>query len=273
MDVAIGKRTDTGKRANNEDCLRVVRSSDFAMSADALVVVADGMGGCAHGEQASALAARTIEWSVRTQLIPGLNCPPYRDILTEAIRRANGEVYELSQQAPEDRGMGTTCVVGIFALRGVVIAHVGDSRAYLVRDERLERLTCDHSLVEDQIKTGKMSDHDARGSTQRHLLTRAVGVRPGISPVITYYDLNDGDSVLFCTDGLSNHVDEIGIVQIIMRSGSAQQAVDNLVDAAIMSGSNDNVTAVLASVSSVASADAQSAGFACRNASPLRPGV
>ncbi|HEY3328743.1 MAG TPA: protein phosphatase 2C domain-containing protein [Capsulimonadaceae bacterium] len=248
MEVTIGIRTDRGKRENNEDAVLVIQPKAGEIGADAIVIVADGMGGRASGEEASAMAVSSIRETLVTLLKPGPNMPSYEDALSAAMRRANSAVFELAQAGTGNKGMGTTCVAAVLGKDGAVIAHVGDSRAYLLRDGLLRRLTEDHSYIHDQVKSGHLSDHDARHSRFRHVITKAIGIDASVKPDVHIHPLAVGDSLLLCTDGMSNVVDEAGMIQIMSRARSAQESVDFLVDAAIRGGSKDNVTGALVRV-------------------------
>ncbi|MDR3707834.1 MAG: protein phosphatase 2C domain-containing protein [Capsulimonadaceae bacterium] len=248
MDVSIGSKTDLGTRENNEDAVLVVQPRNGELGAQAVLIVADGMGGRAYGEDASSTAVRTIRATLGSLLAPGAAKPPYGDALAAAIRRANSDVYELARTKSGQKGMGTTCVAAVIADDSATIAHVGDSRAYLLRDGLLRRLTEDHSYVHDQIKSGNLSDHDARQSRFRHVITKAIGIDPTVEPDIKTHKLCEGDTLLLCTDGLSNIVDEAGMIQIMSRARTAQEAIDYLVDAAKRGGSKDNISGALARI-------------------------
>jgi protein phosphatase len=248
MNVSIGARTDTGERDHNEDAVLVFQGKGCDLGADALIVVADGMGGRAAGEEASNIAVEAVRDTVKSLLKPSPDMPDYEEALQTAMRRANSAVYDYARSSPSLSGMGATCIAAIIGKDSVAIAHIGDSRAYLLRDGLLRRLTEDHSYVHDQIKSGRLSDHDARNSRFRHVITRAVGIEPIVKADISSHRLEDGDSILICTDGLSNIVDETGMIQIMSRARTAQDAVDYLVDAAKRGGSKDNITGALARI-------------------------
>ena len=232
MDVSLGAKTDAGRRENNEDAVLVLRSPNGELGADAVIVVADGMGGRAFGEDASSTAVKTVKATLLQLLKPGPAMPPVSDALATAIRRANSDVFELARSKSGQKGMGTTCVAAVIAGDTLTIAHVGDSRAYLLRDGLLRRLTEDHSYIHDQVKSGNLSDHDARTSRFRHVITKAIGIDATVNPDIQSHKIAEGDCLLFCTDGLSNTVDEAGMIQIMSRARTTQEAIEDLVDAA-----------------------------------------
>jgi protein phosphatase len=245
MKISIGARTDAGAREQNEDALIVMQPMEGELCADAIVIVADGMGGRAAGEEASSIAVESVRDTLQTLLKSSPNPPSYDEALQSALHRANSAVFEYAHSIPGLNGMGATCVVAIIGGDEVTIAHIGDSRAYLLNDGVLRRLTEDHSYVHDQMKSGRLSDHDARNSRFRHVITRAVGIDPTVKADVGVHKISDGDSVLLCTDGLSNIVDEAGMIQIMSRCHSSQETVDFLVDAAKRGGSKDNITGVV----------------------------
>jgi len=162
------------------------------------------------------------------------------------MRRANAKIYEMSRARVGQKGMGTTCVTAVIGNGSLSVAHVGDSRAYLLRDGILRRLTEDHSYIQDQVRQGQLSDHDARVSRFKHVITRALGIEATVKPDFHSHDLVEGDIVLLCSDGLSGVVDEAGMIQILSRTLNAQAASDYLVDSAKRQGSKDNISSVVA---------------------------
>lgn len=246
MTLYIGARTDAGLRDNNEDCVAVIRDTDVKINANAVLIIADGMGGRASGEHASACAVDTVRETLESLLAVGEGVPPpYEDALASAMRRANARVYEMSRATAGKKGMGTTCITAVIGDGSLSLAHVGDSRAYLLRDGILRRLTEDHSYIQDQVRSGNLSDHDARNSRFRHVITRAIGVEATVNPDFQSHSLQEGDILLLCTDGLSGVVDEAGMIQIMTRTLNAQAASDYLIDAAKRQGSKDNISNIV----------------------------
>jgi len=259
MNISIGARTDVGGRSNNEDCLAVLDKDRVQMRADAVLVIADGMGGRANGEEASAIAVKVVRETLMDLLDPANDhtLPPAEDILSAAIRRANSNVYQLSQDNPELPGMGTTCVAALVSEGVLTLAHVGDSRAYLVRDNTLIALTSDHTYVAEQVRAGNMSQAAAKTSRFKNVITKAIGIAPTVEPDFETVALRDTDTVVLCTDGLTNTLDETTILTVIRQSETAQSAASGLLFAAKAAGVRDNVTIITVRVTS----DVQSSRF------------
>jgi len=223
-------RTDTGRQRNaNEDSF-FVRSPIF--------VVADGMGGAQAGEVASKAAAEAFDRDLP-------DAPPER-VLQETIESANREIHELARADPSRAGMGTTITAAIVNAESeeVCVGHVGDSRAYRLREGKLERLTRDHSLVEEMRRKGQITDAQAEDHPQRSIITRALGPEPSVEVDVRTVPAAPGDVFLLCSDGLTTMVDEARIQQILADAGSIREAVRTLVDDANRAGGRDNITAL-----------------------------
>jgi protein phosphatase len=246
MKITAGARTDPGARDNNEDSLAVLTNHQGKLRADCVMIIADGMGGRAYGERASSAAVDSIRNTLTELLAKSApEAPPIQDALATALRRANSLVYDLAAENPGKQPMGTTCTTGVIIEDKLHIAHVGDSRAYLLRDDILRPITTDHSYVAEQIRAGQLSDHDARSSRFKNVITKAVGIEPTLQPDIEGHVLRDGDALLFCTDGLSGTIDEAGITQIILQSHDPQTTSDYLVEAAKRAGAKDNISVIV----------------------------
>lgn len=231
MNVAgYAGRTDTGrKRRRNEDAYVV---------APPLFAVADGMGGAQAGEVASKLAAAALE-----DTDPGRLTGPER--VASLIREANRRVHERSSTDPATSGMGTTMTVALVEAAGVVIGHVGDSRAYVVRDGSIEQLTEDHSLVNELLKSGRLSPSEADTHPQRSVITRAVGTDPEVDVDAFTVEARAGDVFLLCSDGLTDMVDDAGILDAVAENaGDLDRVTKTLVAAANRGGGEDNITVV-----------------------------
>jgi serine/threonine protein phosphatase PrpC len=223
-------RTDTGRQRNaNED-------SHF--TAAPLFVVADGMGGAQAGEVASKAAAESF-----AQGLP--EAPPER-VLEETIEGANRTIHELARKDPSLAGMGTTITAAIVDLDAeeVAIGHVGDSRAYRLRDGRFEQLTRDHSLVEEMRRKGQLTDAQAEDHPQRSIITRALGPEPEVEVDLRTVPAQAGDVFLICSDGLTTMLDDEAIARVLARATSLQRGVRALVDEANRAGGRDNITVV-----------------------------
>ncbi len=227
---AYAVASDTGrKRRRNED--------NYVVSPP-LFAVADGMGGAQAGEVASKLAAGTVESETGISL-RGV------ERVAALVREANRRVYERSTSDPSASGMGTTMTVALVEGETVVIGHVGDSRAYLVRDSRMEQLTDDHSLVNELLKSGKLSPAEAEVHPQRSVITRAVGTDPDVQVDAFTIEARDGDVFLLCSDGLTDMVGDEDILDLVARHrDDLGRAVRALVAAANRGGGEDNITAV-----------------------------
>jgi PPM family protein phosphatase len=224
-------RTDTGRQRNaNEDSF-FTRAPVF--------VVADGMGGAQAGEVASKAAAEAFAGELAS-------APPER-VLRETIERANRSIHEHARDDPNLAGMGTTITAAIVdpEAEEVAIGHVGDSRAYRLRDGRLERLTRDHSLVEEMRRKGQLTEAQAEDHPQRSIITRALGPEPEVEVDLQTVPTQAGDVFLICSDGLTTMLDDDHIARLLTRASSMQTAVRALVDEANRAGGRDNITVVL----------------------------
>jgi serine/threonine protein phosphatase PrpC len=223
-------RTDTGRqRSENEDSL-FVRSPIF--------VVADGMGGAQAGEVASKAAADSFD----RDLPEG----PPEQFLRETIEEANRRIHELARADPSRAGMGTTITAAIVDAQAeeVGIGHVGDSRAYRMRRGKLERLTRDHSLVEEMRRKGQITDAQAEDHPQRSIITRALGPEPEVEVDLQTVPAAPGDVFLLCSDGLTTMVNEERLAEVLSGTSSMREAVRMLVDEANGAGGRDNITAL-----------------------------
>jgi protein phosphatase len=231
------EKTDTGlARRANED-------SFFARAP--LFVVADGMGGAQAGEVASRVAAEAFA----AGLPEG---GPIEERLAARVRAANREIHRLSREDRERAGMGTTLTAAYVLDDEIALAHVGDSRAYLWRDGELTRLTRDHSLVDELVRRGKLTEAEAAEHPQRSIITRALGPEPDVEVDTRTYRARDGDVLLLCSDGLTSMVSEERIAQLLAEAGPLAAAGAALVDAANAAGGRDNITVVLARLEEVA---------------------
>ncbi len=224
------ERTDTGRqRRGNED-------SSFVRAP--LFVVADGMGGAQAGEVASRIAVEHFE-----QGLPAEGTAEER--LAAVVQRANREIHERSYADASRAGMGTTLTAAYLEDDHVAIAHVGDSRAYLMRGGELTRLTEDHSLVEELRKKGRLTEEEALEHPQRSIITRALGPEPEVEVDTWSYPVRPGDVVLLCSDGLTSMIPEDAIARAIAESPYLEAAAARLIAEANAAGGRDNITVVL----------------------------
>lgn len=248
MQIASGGVTNVGRmRANNEDCFRIVEPLN-------LFVLSDGMGGEAHGEIASALAVETIVkhclgpddkdatlvfgdmpagWSEKTRR------------LSNAVHLANKNIYESAQAHPEQHGMGATLTAAWIDGSQLSLAHVGDSRAYLLRSGALQQLTSDHSLVAEQVRRGILTPAEAERSEMQSVLLRALGAHPEIEVDAEQHTLFGRDILLLCSDGLTRMVTEPEIAGTLQAELDPGKAAGRLVELANDQGGADNITVVV----------------------------
>ena len=248
--LAMVVRTDPGKlRANNEDAV-------FCDAGLGLAILADGMGGYNAGEVASGMATTLLAESLGRVMGEVAAQPPgdagQRSIhlqLWELIDEANTEIYFAAQSDFRCFGMGTTLVVAWFYDNCLTVAHIGDSRLYRLREGGLEQITRDHSLLQEQLDSGMISPAQARAFHSRNLVTRAVGVEPGVEPEIQDVEVLVGDVFLLCSDGLSDMVDDGEIARTLSEFGdNPALAADRLVKMANDNGGRDNVSVVVVKV-------------------------
>lgn len=236
-------KTDTGKtRDVNQDAyLAHILDDDTAFA-----VVCDGMGGAKAGNIASTLAAKTIYDYVLRSWQSDMNDTQIKNLLCSAVMSANVEVYDAAQRDEELNGMGTTVVVTIMNNDFAYIVHVGDSRAYLLRDDLLSQITIDHSMVQKMIESGELTAEEARLHPKKNVITRALGVDENVNIDYNELSCNKDDIILICTDGLSNMLENHEIVNIILNK-KLENAAEALVSEANEKGGIDNITAVLIS--------------------------
>jgi serine/threonine protein phosphatase PrpC len=223
-------KTDTGlQRRENED-------SAFARAP--VFVVADGMGGAQAGEVASRIAVEAF-----ADGLPDSGTPEER--LARRVLEANHRIYEVSIAESEHAGMGTTLTAAYLVNSELAIAHVGDSRAYLFRDGKLQRLTQDHSLVDELVRRGKLTEEQAAEHPQRSIITRALGPEPTVEVDTWTYPVKAGDVLLLCSDGLTSMVPEDRVQEILAANRDLDAAAQALIDDANEAGGRDNITVVL----------------------------
>ncbi|MGE0315621.1 MAG: Stp1/IreP family PP2C-type Ser/Thr phosphatase [Lautropia sp.] len=237
--VQYAALSDIGsERPHNEDRWQVAPDSG-------LLVVADGMGGYRAGEVAAELAVQTVCQLVQDLLALGMEPG---EALARAIAAANDEIRDFAMANPECLGMGTTVICAIVAERRVHLAHVGDSRAYLLRDARLSRLTRDHSIGQQIVDAGRLSEHEVREFAARGILTRALGVEDAVQADAQTLDWREGDTLLLCSDGLTDPVDDTAIEALLLAQADAGPGAQAraLIGGALQAGGADNITAVVA---------------------------
>lgn len=251
------QRSDIGRvRTINED-LSYVQTIAGGYT---LAIVADGMGGHKAGDIASRLAVDTVAEHLRN-LDANLSLQRLENELRVAILRANRVIYELSSQDMRYYNMGTTIVAALLNGTSGVIAHIGDSRIYKIRHTQLLQLTQDHSLVNELLKSGQITNEEAEHHPRKNVLTRALGTDPKVTVDMSPVSLMDGEVLLLCSDGLSNRVTEEQMTETIAsRDMGLDSKADCLVQLALEAGGADNITVVLLEQTSDRLADEQGGG-------------
>jgi len=244
--------TDVGlKRGHNEDNYLINEELN-------LFVVADGMGGHAGGEYASAIAVNTVEEIVTSMEVDGAEVSDATDPveitrqrLSHAIRLSGRRIFEKAREQPEYHGMGTTAVVLLLDGKNAFVAHVGDSRLYLLRDGKIEQVTEDHSLIAEKIRHGLITPEEAKSHRMRNVITRSLGYQEDVEVDIQVRAVRRGDQYLLCSDGLSGHVQDAEVGDLMQRH-SPQDAARHLIGLACERGGEDNITTIIARVEEVA---------------------
>jgi serine/threonine protein phosphatase PrpC len=250
LQISSGGATHVGMvRTNNEDCYRIVQPLQ-------LFVMADGMGGEAHGEIASALAVETVvKHCMEGQENPSVPLlgaattaltPKTRRILS-AAHLANQKIFKSAEEHPEQQGMGATLTVAWIDGSQLSIAHVGDSRVYLLRNGMLQQLTSDHSLVAEQVRRGIITPTEAEQSNLQSVLLRALGTQPEVEVDVEQVEMFPRDVLLLCSDGLTRMVTEPEIAGTLQAEPDPQRAAEKLVEHANESGGVDNVSVIVVS--------------------------
>ena len=249
--LEIATCTDPGMvRSHNEDSIA-------ADAANGLVVLADGMGGYNAGEVASGMATTVIVTEMR-QLLTGVK-PHDVDkgsseevaarLVREQVLKANTSIYQAAQSQPQYAGMGTTLVVCLFYDNRVLVAHLGDSRLYMLRDGKFRQVTRDHSLLQEQIDSGIITAEQAKKAAHKNLVTKALGIDPTVEPEIREYETRPGDLYLLCSDGLCDMVEDGDISMALEALGAnLKLAAQQLVQMANDNGGRDNVSVILVRV-------------------------
>jgi len=238
--------TDCGESRNqNQDAfhLEVLHENTRGMLA-----VCDGMGGANSGNVASLVAVNAFTGNLRSALGEDMEIGDLRNALLEAVKEANRQVYEKARSDMAYYGMGTTLVSAVATSDLAVVANVGDSRAYIIDDEGIERITRDHSVVEDLLYRGELSHEQAKSHPSKNLITRALGTENEVSPDIFSVDLRPGDFLLLCSDGLTNVLEDMEILYEVLHGGDPSSCCERLVAMSNERGGPDNITIILLSV-------------------------
>jgi PPM family protein phosphatase len=248
VNIRIGAKTDVGRR-------REVNEDSFLVH-EPLFVVADGMGGHVAGDIASTTAVDSIKEQSANARADDLNT------LAGLVLGANTRIWEKAEGDPSLRGMGTTCTLLMLDSSKAHFAHVGDSRAYLLRGGKLTQITEDHTLVGRMVKEGRLSSEEAERHPQRSIVTRALGVDSEVEVDLMTVDVAEGDRILICSDGLSSMIDADAIGAILTEEQDPQAASERLIDAANEAGGEDNITVVIVDIGNDRPAAAVATGAA-----------
>ncbi len=231
--------TESGRRENNED-------SFFKYSNDRFYggLVADGMGGHNKGDMASKLSADIIKDYIMGGFNTTMDSFGVSELIRAAILKANENIYSMSVKNPICKGMGSTVTLAMVFDKWLITAHVGDSRAYLINDNEIVKLTRDHSYVGELIERGTISQEEAKHHPKRNCITRAVGTERSIMVDVNVREYN-GEIILVCSDGLWAYIEDEKMMQLIKDAKNLDEAAEQLVEMALLNGSSDNITALI----------------------------
>lgn len=239
--AAGGTHVGRMRRGNEDTCV--------VDSERGLFLVADGMGGHAAGEIASALAAEAVGGALRDGIDRGLQADELAQVMVESFRAADRAIAEHVAAHPATHGMGTTATACVLCTDGTYrIGHVGDSRAYLLRDEALAQVTKDHTWVQREVDEGRLTPAGARRHRLSHILTRALGSDPLDAPDLLGGELRPGDLLMLCSDGLTGMLSDRQLGRILSIPSTPEEHVDRLIRAANARGGRDNITAVVVEI-------------------------
>jgi serine/threonine protein phosphatase PrpC len=244
--ITWGKTHIGHVRDVNEDCYMI-----HQQNGKGCLAVADGMGGHRAGEIASAMAIDLLRLHLQDNMWKAPDVDPKMDwlsFLREGVEKCNTSIYQASLRVPEYSGMGTTLTAALVLENSLYFAHVGDSRLYVYREDKLRLLSRDHSLVQDLVEEGLVSPREALTHPRRHILTQAVGTDKLVEVDTRAIEILPGDLYLLCTDGLSNSVSDFEIEQILSQSSFLARQGEALLDLANTRGGEDNVTIILARI-------------------------
>lgn len=237
--------TDPGcVRSQNQDAFQIEQLDRNSI----LCVLCDGMGGARSGNVASTLATEVFVEEVRRVWSSGMDAEKLDQMLQGAVKLANFTVFDQAQQFEEFNGMGTTLVAVLIYGRSATVVNVGDSRAYRVNRDGIRRLTTDHSLVQMMVERGDLTPEQARTYPGKNYITRAIGTEPVVQCDVFHLDVERGDCLLLCSDGLSNIMDDQEILFEVVHGVNKQYCCQRLLDIAKNRGAPDNVTSILVQV-------------------------
>ncbi|NMB33851.1 MAG: Stp1/IreP family PP2C-type Ser/Thr phosphatase [Clostridium sp.] len=236
-------KSDKGKvRETNEDSYKIIMNHPNIPNT---FIIADGMGGHSSGELASSMAVEFAEeyilknpdiFSQEEDVLSGI------DVL---VKEANNAIFSRGLESQSDFGMGTTFIVVIMLKKNIYIGHVGDSRVYLIRDNTIQKLTTDHSYIEELLKNGSLTREEAENHPKRNIITRALGCEKKVLADLISFEIRDGDTLILCTDGLTNMLTDEEILDTITKEADPESSCDKLIHWANERGGVDNVTVIV----------------------------
>lgn len=237
MNIKFSAKTDLGKK-------RKLNEDSFCVAEDiGLFLVADGMGGHSAGEIASQTTVEAVRMSLADWLKKG---PPNSEVFARAIQLANKAVFEMAEKGHGMKGMGTTIAGILICNDSLAAANVGDSRIYRIRNNAIEQISRDHSMVAMQLSMGLITKGEARRSAYKNVITRAVGTAPSVEVDTRDEEIKKGDIMLICSDGLSSLAEDSDIFSIVQRCGdNLDKAAEELISLANFNGGDDNITVIL----------------------------
>lgn len=239
--MKVCSKTDIGlvRQSNQDSC-----NGGVFPDGSAWAVVCDGMGGAKGGNIASSMAVERISAQMLSSYRPGMDGSSIKYLMTSAIYNANTAVFDMAKDHEELRGMGTTVVAAVVADGTAYIAHAGDSRAYLINEEGMKQLTIDHSMVQELVNNGDLTEQEARRHPQKNIITRALGVQRSVEVDYGEFAFSGQSALLLCTDGLTNYVDE-GQICTLFKSTECKKLAEKLIALAIKGGGGDNITVAI----------------------------
>lgn len=234
-------KTDIGKkRYSNQDAVAgKIISNNLAW-----MVVCDGMGGNNGGDIASKIAIEVISKNISDYLRENQNSEYIIGLMKESVELASKAIFDESKKDEDLKGMGTTVVLGVINNNCLYVVHAGDSRAYLIRNAKIEQISTDHSMVQHMVEMGEITAEEARNHSQKNIITKALGVESNVNPDHSIIELNDKDIILLCTDGLSNHLEDDEICKMFSKY-SLEELPDILINKCNARGGKDNITVSL----------------------------
>lgn len=238
--MRVGQLSHRGNvRQNNEDSIYSSRSRD-------LFIIADGMGGHTAGEIASKTAVKKVKHFIKTK---AENYEKIQDgflgIISDAIDYGNNAIFSAAQKDESLKGMGTTLITAFLDDNKIYIGHVGDSRAYIINDTSINQITSDHSLAEELYRNGSITREEALNHPQKNIITRAMGCNSSVKADLYTAEIWEGETLLLCTDGLSNMVSNDDICKIVKETQNMNECANKLVNAAIQAGGTDNISVIV----------------------------